>query len=66
MVHYREKLRRKEVVNMLGENDCVWCGMKLKNKEEHDKHYKKCTEENVKDDYSKEEAFDLIHNKNNY
>ncbi|MGF6951911.1 hypothetical protein QF028_004416 [Neobacillus sp. B4I6] len=50
---------------LLGDNDCVVCGKKFGTKEEHDKHYTKCADENIKTDYTKEEAFDLIHNKDN-
>jgi hypothetical protein len=48
-----------------GDNDCFVCGEKFETKEEHDKHYKKCANENIKTDYTKEEVFDLIHNENN-
>jgi hypothetical protein len=51
---------------LLGENDCVVCGEKFKTKEEHDKHYKKCADENIKTDYTDEEVFDKIYNEDNF
>lgn len=45
-----------------GENDCFVCGKKFETKEEHDKHYQKCANENLITDYTDEDVFEIIHN----
>lgn len=48
-----------------GENDCVWCGKSFDTKEEHDKHYSKCVDENhIKPD--KIQSWEIINNHKNY
>lgn len=50
---------------LFGENDCVWCFKKFETKEEHDKHYLNCANENhIEPD--EEESWEIINNPNNY
>ncbi|WP_374717715.1 hypothetical protein [Neobacillus sp.] len=40
---------------------CVVCGDKFTTIEEHNKHYKECSDRNFKTDYTEEEFFEIIH-----
>ncbi|WZK93596.1 hypothetical protein [Bacillus phage BvP] len=45
----------------LGDTDCWVCGKHFDTVEEHDEHYLKCANENVKTEYSAEEVFDKMY-----
>jgi hypothetical protein len=45
---------------------CVICCEKFNTKEEHDKHYSKCADENIKTKYSKEEVFEIVYYEDAY
>ena len=50
----------------LTEKDCVVCGKSFETIEQHNEHYEKCANQNIKTEFTTEEIFDAIHNEKHY